>query len=174
MQLIMPTLLFIGLTNIMGIQVLVPLGKEKIVLYSEIAGAIIDLIINMLLIPKIASAGAAIGTVVAELAVFVVQFYFLSKMNVIDIKAAFSGISYWKIILGVLLASAASFWVKLIDLSALKNMIMLRNFILLAISAVLFFGVYLVIMLATKDDLTKDIVESVLNKVLKKEKSENK
>ena len=30
MQIIMPTLLFIGLTNIMGIQMLVPLGKEKI------------------------------------------------------------------------------------------------------------------------------------------------
>lgn len=29
MQIIMPTLLFIGLTNIMGIQMLVPLGKEK-------------------------------------------------------------------------------------------------------------------------------------------------
>lgn len=29
MQVIMPTLLFIGLTNIMGIQMLVPLGKRK-------------------------------------------------------------------------------------------------------------------------------------------------
>ena len=32
MQIIMPTLLLIGLTNIMGIQILVPLGKERIVL----------------------------------------------------------------------------------------------------------------------------------------------
>ena len=51
MQVIMPTLLFIGLTNIMGIQMLVPLGKEKVVLYSEIAGMIVDIILNALLIP---------------------------------------------------------------------------------------------------------------------------
>ena len=55
MQVIMPTLLFIGLTNIMGIQMLVPLGKEKVVLYSEIAGMIGDIILNALLIPKMAS-----------------------------------------------------------------------------------------------------------------------
>lgn len=46
MQIIMPTLLLIGLTNIMGIQMLVPLGREKAVLYSEIAGVIVDVILN--------------------------------------------------------------------------------------------------------------------------------
>ena len=66
MQVIMPTILFIGLTNIMGIQMLVPLGREKVVLYSEIAGAIVDLILNAILIPQLASAGAAIVTLVAE------------------------------------------------------------------------------------------------------------
>ena len=36
MQVIMPTILLIGITNVLGIQVLIPLGKEKIVLYSEV------------------------------------------------------------------------------------------------------------------------------------------
>ena len=67
-------ILFIGLTNIMGIQMLVPLGKEKVVLYSEIAGMIVDIILNALLIPKMASTGAAIGTLAAEIAVFIVQY----------------------------------------------------------------------------------------------------
>ena len=35
MQVIMPTLLLIGITNILGIQILVPMGREKTVLYSE-------------------------------------------------------------------------------------------------------------------------------------------
>ena len=39
MKLIMPTLVLIGITNILGIQMLVPMGREKSVLYSEIAGA---------------------------------------------------------------------------------------------------------------------------------------
>lgn len=71
MQVIMPTLLLIGITNILGIQILVPPGREKIVLYSEIVGAVVDVIINALLIPVYASTGAAIGTLVAEFAVFV-------------------------------------------------------------------------------------------------------
>ncbi len=58
----------------MGIQMLVPLGKEKVVLYSEIAGMIVDIILNALLIPKMASTGAAIGTLAAEIAVFIVQY----------------------------------------------------------------------------------------------------
>lgn len=70
MQVIMPTLLLIGITNILGIQILVPTGREKIVLYSEIVGAIVDVIINALLIPVYASTGAAIGTLIAEFAVF--------------------------------------------------------------------------------------------------------
>ena len=51
MQLIMPTLLLIGITNILGIQMLIPMGKEKVVLYSEIWGAVVDVIINAILIP---------------------------------------------------------------------------------------------------------------------------
>ena len=79
MQIIMPTLLLIGITNILGIQILVPLGREKIVLYSEIAGAVVDLILNAILIPRFASAGAALGTLAAEAAVLVVQYVALKK-----------------------------------------------------------------------------------------------
>lgn len=46
MQIIMPTLTLIGISNVTGIQMMVPLGREKQVLYSEIAGAIVDLVLN--------------------------------------------------------------------------------------------------------------------------------
>lgn len=38
----------------MGIQVLIPLGNERVLLYSEIAGAIADLLLNAVLIPSMA------------------------------------------------------------------------------------------------------------------------
>ena len=79
MQWIMPTLLFIGLTNVMGIQILVPTGREKKVLWSIIAGAVVDVALNVALIPKFGAAGAAAATTVAELAVLIVQFVFLRK-----------------------------------------------------------------------------------------------
>lgn len=73
MQLIMPTVFLIGFTNITGIQILIPQGRENVVLVSEIVGAVVDFAINLVLIPSMGSSGAAIGTLVAELAVLIVQ-----------------------------------------------------------------------------------------------------
>lgn len=70
-----PVILFIGLTNVIGIQILYPLGKENIVIYSTIGGAIVNLILNILLIPRLSAVGAGISTFAAELAVLIVQVY---------------------------------------------------------------------------------------------------
>ena len=168
MQFIMPTILFIGVTNIMGIQILVPLGKEKIVLYSEIAGAVVDLAINFALIPRMRSTGAAIGTLVAEAIVFVVQYYYLRKYSdEVNINKALGCISYWKIIVASSVSVLVSVWVKVIDIPWFMNKIMLHNFILLVISSVCFFGGYLTVMLLLKDKLTKELVEDILSKIKK-------
>lgn len=166
MQIIIPTILFIGITNIMGIQILVPLEKEKIVLYSEIAGAIVDLIINTLLIPRFKSAGAALGTTAAEFAVLIVQFLFLRKMKEdVDIENSFKKINYFNISLGIIGAIVVSFWIKLIDTSFISDKIMLRYFVVLAFAGVLYFGVYLTIMLLRKDTLTKEMANTVIDKI---------
>ncbi|MFQ9792871.1 MAG: polysaccharide biosynthesis C-terminal domain-containing protein [Acutalibacteraceae bacterium] len=47
----MPTLVFIGFSNITGIQILVPEGKEKFLLISIAAGALLNLILNAIWIP---------------------------------------------------------------------------------------------------------------------------
>lgn len=80
MQIIMPTVLLIGMTNVMGIQILLPMGKELWVLSSECAGAVVDLILNLLLIPFMGAAGAAVGTLAAEMVVFLVQYLHLKKL----------------------------------------------------------------------------------------------
>ena len=155
MQVIMPTLIFIGLTNIMGIQILVPLGREKIVLYSEIAGAIVDLFINILLIPRMAATGAAIGTLIAELAVWIVQFVALRY----DIIEAYKKVKYFAIILGIIIASMLSIWIKLFRLG---------SFITLVLTAIDFFGTYGVTLIIAKEPLVNEIVEQILKKILKK------
>lgn len=92
----------------MGIQMLVPLGREKVVLYSEIAGALVDLVINLILIPRMASAGAAIGTLVAEIVVWIVQFIALR----VDVTEAYRRIWYGKILFAIALGIIASIWIK--------------------------------------------------------------
>lgn len=155
MKWIMPTLLFVGLTNIMGIQILVPMGREQIVFYSEIAGAITDLIINLLLIPNMASSGAAIGTLVAEIVVFLVQFMSLRQ----ELQDAFLQIQYLKIIAGLVLGSLVSIWVPVLGLS---------DFMTLVISAVLFFGGYGITLILFKEPLVFGITQQMLGKILRK------
>lgn len=68
-----PVILFIGLTNVIGIQILYPLGKENIVIFSTIGGAIVNLLLNIVLIPSHSAVGAGISTFAAELAVLIIQ-----------------------------------------------------------------------------------------------------
>ena len=153
MQIIMPTLLFIGITNILGIQILVPLGKEKIVLYSVIAGAVTDLILNTLLVPPFASAGAALGTLAAEFVVLIVQYAALKDL----VKNLFQKISYGKIVTGILLGILGSVWIWELPLG---------NFAILLISAVFFFGIYGAVLLISKEELTVELTDQILRKML--------
>lgn len=154
MQLIMPTLLLIGITNILGIQMLIPMGKEKVVLYSEIWGAIVDVIINAMLIPKYASAGAAIGTLIAEFVVFVVQFRFLKD----EVKGAFKRIHYGRILIAILLSSIGSLWIK---------HFFVGNFKVLVMSAVAYFGIYGIVLLLFREEMVVEIVDTVIKSVLR-------
>lgn len=149
MQIIMPTLLLIGLTNIMGMQMLVPLGKEKIVLYSEIVGAILNLSLNILLIPHYSCSGAAFGTLAAEFSVFLIQFLVLKK----DIIKMYCSIPVFPIILGVLIGSSVSLPLKLLQIPV---------FFTLLLSAVLFWGIYMVTLLCFKVPLILDIKNQFL------------
>ena len=155
MQIIMPTLLFIGLSNIMGIQILVPLGKEKVVLYSEIAGAVVDLIINWILIPSMASAGAAIGTLVAEAVVTLWQYIALKD----TVTEAYKQVHCVPIVLGIVLGSLASLWTKMLGW---------HEFFTLALSAVIFFTVYGAVLIIAKEPLTVEIMKQVFGKLQKK------
>lgn len=155
MQVIMPTLIFIGLTNIMGIQMLVPLGREKVVLYSEIVGMVVDIILNALLIPQMASTGAAIGTLAAEAAVFIVQYIALKKI----VNEAYQQVHYAAIICSVLAGGVLAILIKKMQWG---------SFLTLCTSAVVFFGVYFLFLTIVKEPLVIEMEKQVFGKVFKK------
>lgn len=155
MQWIQPTIIFIGLTNILGLQILVPLGKEKYVLYSEIAGAVTDFVINWFLIPKFASTGASIGTLAAEFVVLVVQFWVLRD----HVGPIFKKLPYGKVLTALGLATLASIWVKRLNLHV---------FIVLVITVILFMSVYVIFLTFAKEPLMIEMVETVKNKFSKR------
>ena len=65
MQILMPAVWLIGLSNITGIQILTPLGYESKVVYSIVYGAALDFVLNLVLIGKYGAAGAAFATLMA-------------------------------------------------------------------------------------------------------------
>lgn len=64
-----PVLPIIGISNVMGIQILYPQGKENLVMMATAAGAVVNVLLNLLLIGSFAQNGAAAASVAAELCV---------------------------------------------------------------------------------------------------------
>ena len=155
MRWIMPTLGFIGLSNIVGLEVLVPSGREKIVLVSEVVGACVDVAINAILIPKYASIGAAIGTTIAELFVLLVQFLNVKK----EFGKVLNPFKYYKVILATLISCFSSYFI--------MHLLNLNVFMTLVVSALEFFSVYFIVALVLKEEMVCQIWGEVSGKIKK-------
>ncbi|MGT2928818.1 flippase [Streptococcus dentasini] len=145
MQLIMPTLFLIGLSNLLGIQILVPTERENEVLKSVALGAVVDLIINIICIPRFGAAGAAFGTLVAETFVTAYQIYVLRDF----LREILSQLHYYKNFLATLLASLAALALYMGLLSGASN------FLILAVTATVFGLIYVLVSLAIRDDFIR-------------------
>lgn len=148
MRLIMPTIIFIGLSNILGMQILVPTDREKKVLEAVIVGSVVDLILNLLLIPHMGAVGATIGTLVAEFSVVLTEVIILREFlrEIWQIKGI---VPY---LLALVPACAAAV--------VLRNMILndVGDFLLLVSTAVVFFGIYEGMLLLQREVITMEFV----------------
>ena len=89
MQVLLPTVICIGLTNLIGIQIMIPMHLEKKLLLTVIFGAITDLIINLFLISSLSSLASAIATLLAEIVVLILQVLIMKNIikRLINVKA---------------------------------------------------------------------------------------
>ena len=69
----------IGLSNILGGQVLVPAGREKRLLLAEIIGAVVNLVLNLYVIPRYSINGASATTLISEVLVWIVCLYYVCR-----------------------------------------------------------------------------------------------
>lgn len=77
--LLCPIILFIGGSSVFGTQYLLPTNRMKPYTISVFAGMTVNIIFNLLLIPFYGARGAAVGTVIAELSVLLVQMIALRR-----------------------------------------------------------------------------------------------
>ena len=127
MMILMPTVLLIGLSNVTGIQILTPNGREREVMYSIWGGAILDFVLNLIVIPKFSANGAALSTLLAEGMVLLLQCWFLRDVLWSYIRQ----VQCWKIVIALAVASVMTIPVKIwIDSGV---------FVTLLVSAIVFF-----------------------------------
>lgn len=77
MKIISPIILMIGMSNVIGTQYLLPTKRQREYTISVVLGAIINFVMNFILIGRYGAIGASIGTVIAETMVAVVQMYYI-------------------------------------------------------------------------------------------------
>lgn len=73
------TILFTAWANVIRTQWLIPKEKDNVYISTTIIGAIINFIINLMLIPKLGGVGAAIGTITSEFMIMFLQSYLVRK-----------------------------------------------------------------------------------------------
>lgn len=156
---ISPIILMIGLSNVVGVQYLLPTKKQKEYTISVIGGAVINFLLNIVLIQKFMSVGAAIATVIAETVVTVIQLYTVRKE--FNIKSIF------KLSRNYLLAS----FIMLIVISILKKLLTncsLNIIVITFIIAIVGIFIYSIILLILKDRYLKNIIDNLSKRIKQK------
>lgn len=79
LRIMSPVILIIGITTNFSTQLLIPMGKDRKLLYAVIFGTITSLVLNFVLIPLFQHNGAAISNLIAEIVVLFSCYYYVKK-----------------------------------------------------------------------------------------------
>ncbi|MCQ2151640.1 MAG: flippase [Bacteroidales bacterium] len=88
MRLVMPLVFVIGAEQILVIQTLMPLKKDKAILFNSVIGAILGIVLNIMLVPRLFSVGSALVWIICELISLVLSAAFVRR---------YAGISFFEI-----------------------------------------------------------------------------
>lgn len=79
MQIIMPAAFMVGMAQVLSIQILIPMKRDKVLLVASIIGAVVSLAINLLVVPHLEAVGSAIVTLVAESVVTLTYLHYVTR-----------------------------------------------------------------------------------------------
>lgn len=110
----------VALNNFFGTQILMTFGLESKLLASVIIGAIVNILLNSVLIPTIEQNGAAVASVISEICVLIATYYFASKFVHFSL-----GWKYWtSLFFNCIVLIIVVYAVKLINLSAIISLLL--------------------------------------------------
>ncbi len=155
MCVVSPIIVFIGLSNVTGTQYLLPTKQQNKYTTSVIIGAIVNFVLNIVLIKKYASIGASIATVIAEFCVTLTQFLLIR--NEIKFKEIFSMI--YKYIVAAIIMFVCSILI--------GNFISNNAFSIL-VQIIVSSIIYFVVLLMMNDKMIIEGITILKNKIIKK------
>ena len=152
------TIPFISFANVIRTQYLIPNKKDKEYLFSVIAGAVINLIINLILIPIYGSIGAMIGTIAAEITVCLIQTLVVKKkLPIISYLKSFA----WFIVVGVLMFV-------IVYMFGYINNVSVLTLILQVLIGVLFYSICsLIYFLMSKNEIVINLIDKLKGMIKK-------
>lgn len=155
MCVVSPIIVFIGLSNVTGTQYLLPTKQQNKYTISVLIGAIVNFVLNIVLIKKYASIGASIATVIAELCVTLTQFLLIR--NEIKFKEIFSMI--YKYIVAAIIMFVCSILI--------GNFIS-NNVFSILVQIIVSSIIYFVVLLMMNDKMIIEGITILKNKIIKK------
>ncbi len=150
-----PTIIFISVTNVFGTQYLIPFDKVRQYTISIVCGSVVNIISNLILIPKLGGYGAAISAVITEFSVLVVQYIFVHKIFQFD-GVLSKAIKYF--------ASAVIMGAILFVIGHYMGIGLLTNIVQFVVGVI----IYLIILFITKDEILTFLFQKTKEMVLRK------
>lgn len=158
MKIFCPIVIFLGLSNVLGTTYLVQTSKQKAVNISVIVGAIVNLFLNFILIPKYLSVGAAIASIVAEAVVASIQLIAISKH--ISIYQLFCGIQNY-VVAGLVMGGITSI------LGKALSFINAQNWMIVFVQVLSGATCYFILLYLKKDSMIMMVLDSISRRVKK-------
>lgn len=157
LKMLCPLILTMSLNSILGVQILIPLRREKRYALATTGGAVTNVIVNIFLIPYIGLKGACISSLLAEIVVFIIAF--TEVKDYFDLKKIFKN-NYIVIIATVVMCCVVRF------ISKIEMIIFCR----LSLEIVIGGSIYLAIALLGKNEVILEILKKtrmiVKNKII--------
>ena len=145
MRIIMPAVLFVGIAQVLALQILMPLQKEKILLTASVVGAAVAVTVNMLSVKALQGVGSAVVLLCSEFVVTMVYVIYVYRNRIVVIP--------WGEILKNLLVSLPSAVVAVICSSFIEN-----EYISLGVGIVAAVLVWSVMMVAFRRETLVDVI----------------
>lgn len=146
------TILAIGISNVTGIQYLVPTNRQNILTKTVLIGAGVNFILNLLLIPILKSIGAAIASLIAETVITIVQLFYV-RMELSGKKIVTCSLHY---------VIAGSIMLLTVGLISNKIMSTFLNTVVLVLSGAM---IYICVLFIFRDEFLFQNLQKIIRRI---------